>query len=307
MIKKVTYLFIISLAISCSTKTEESKAVKVPEVKPSHNQAPEGKIPLWEVEKLPHPESVALSPTKDYLFVSSMGNNKGEENPDGFLSKISLTGEVLDLKWVDGIRAPKGICILNDRLFVSAVTELLEISIESGEILKRHSSKDVIFLNDVTSDSKGNIYVSGMFENAIYKLDTDGNFTQIYINNDLNHPNGIFVSNNTIYIGTWGRVDNTKIDEDSTGHFYSLDMETNQLSQITSKKLGKIDGIQKYGNDLLISLWDAGEILKINLNGETKLIHKTEKSVGDFLYLEDSRQLFLPMNLQTRLEAHQLP
>jgi len=85
-----------------------------------------------------------------------------------------------------------------------------------------------------------------------------------------------------------------------------MNMKTKELTQITKEKLGRIDGIQRYGNQLMISLWGKGEVVSINDDGETQLIYDTGKSVGDILYIESSKQLFLPMNLQNGVEGYQL-
>jgi len=199
---KLLLLLGLIVCISCNQET------KVSETEQSSEQSESPKQIVSISEGVAHPESIVLAPSGDFLFVSNMAENQSEESPNGFISKVSLTGEILDLKWVDNIRAPKGICIANGKLYVSAVKELLEISLEDGKIMKRHTSDDVVFLNDVTADSKGNIYVSGMKESAIYKLDREGHFTEWYQNDEFNHPNGVFVSNDEkIYVGTWGRVD----------------------------------------------------------------------------------------------------
>jgi len=78
------------------------------------------------------------------------------------------------------------IAISNDgnKLYVSDITDLVEIDIASGKIIKRFNGPGSSFLNDVVADNLGNIYVSDTGTNTIYKLDTNfGNstFWQQYI------------------------------------------------------------------------------------------------------------------------------
>ena len=79
------------------------------------------------------------------------------------------------MNWVTGLNAPKGIAISNDnsKLYVSDITELVQIDIASGKIIKRFNAPGSSFLNDVVADSHGNIYVSDTDTNTIYKLDTN--------------------------------------------------------------------------------------------------------------------------------------
>ena len=78
-------------------------------------------------------------------------------------------------------KCTKGYSYLNDnsKLYVSDITDLVEIDIASGKIIKRFNAPGSSFLNDVVSDNQGNIYVSDTGTNTIYKLDT--NLARIHI------------------------------------------------------------------------------------------------------------------------------
>ena len=71
-------------------------------------------------------------------------------------------------------KCTKGLAISNDgnKLYVSDITDLVEIDIASGKIIKRFNGPGSSFLNDVVADNLGNIYVSDTGTNTIYKLDT---------------------------------------------------------------------------------------------------------------------------------------
>ena len=63
-------------------------------------------------------------------------------------------------------------------LYVADITDLVQIDIDSGKIIKRFNAPGSSFLNDVVADNQGNIYVSDTDTNTIYKLDTNpGNST----------------------------------------------------------------------------------------------------------------------------------
>ena len=48
------------------------------------------------------PESVLHDPTADVYLVSNIVGNPAEVDGDGFISRLSPSGEVLELRWIDG-------------------------------------------------------------------------------------------------------------------------------------------------------------------------------------------------------------
>jgi hypothetical protein len=288
--------------VSCNSGSEKSDKETI-KAETSGKEENTGFQSLWVKQGFVHPESIILSNDSSFLYISNIGNTDTRENPDGFISKVGLDGNIINLKWVDKIRSPKGLCLSGGKLYVSAVTELLEIDTASGKILRRHTSPDVQFLNDVTSDSARNVYVSGMFESAIYKLDTKGKFERWFQSNDLHHPNGVLVSGDQLFIGGWGRLKDTIVQEDSVGHLFSLSIKDKVLKKITADKPGKLDGIQLYGDKLIVSSWKAGEILVIEKDGKYNSVLKSETSLGDILYIQSKKQLFLPQNFQNEVRT----
>jgi streptogramin lyase len=74
----------------------------------------------------------------------------------------------------------------NSKLYVSDITDLVEINIANGQITNRYNAPGGAFLNDVVSDEQGNIYVSDTGTNAIYKLDNNKNHHYNYGYKTLN-------------------------------------------------------------------------------------------------------------------------
>ena len=93
---------------------------------------------LWETTNdLKNPESVAYAPKQNVLFVSNVNGNPTQKDQNGFISKVSPSnGNIIELNWVTGLNAPKGVAISNNnsRLYVSDITDLVEIDIDNGKI-----------------------------------------------------------------------------------------------------------------------------------------------------------------------------
>src|SRR5829696_5318088 len=129
---------------------------------------------VWEtLAELKTPESVVYAPKQDTLFVSNIDGKPDQKDQKGFISKISLSnGSITELNWITGLDAPKGMAIYNNsKLYVSDITDLVEIEIANGKITNRYNAPGSKFLNDVAVDNQGNIYVSDTDTNSIYILD----------------------------------------------------------------------------------------------------------------------------------------
>jgi hypothetical protein len=116
---------------------------------------------LWETpDDLKNPESVVYAPKQNVLYVSNIDGKPDQKDQNGFISKISPSnGSIVELNWITGLNAPKGMAIYNNnsssRLYVSDITDLVEIDIGSGKIIKRFNAPGSVFLNDVALDNQG--------------------------------------------------------------------------------------------------------------------------------------------------------
>jgi hypothetical protein len=73
-------------------------------------------------------------------------------------SHLRMGGDELD--WIKGLNALKGMAIYNNnissKLYVSDITDLIEIDIEGRKITNHFNAPGSAFLNDVALDDQGN-------------------------------------------------------------------------------------------------------------------------------------------------------
>ncbi|MDQ3835815.1 MAG: hypothetical protein M3270_02615, partial [Thermoproteota archaeon] len=200
---------------------------------------------VWETAtELKTPESVIYEPNENVLFVSNIDGAPDGKDNQGFISKVSpRNGSTIMLNWVTGLNAPKGMTIINNNttnntlLYVSDITDLVEIDINSGKIINRYNAPGSTFLNDVASDDQGYVYVSDTVTNTIYTLDTKNlgdNSTnnnnaslQVWLQTpELNGPNGLYVdnSNNKLIVASLGAFSNP------AGSIRVVDLQNRTLS-----------------------------------------------------------------------------
>src|SRR5690606_41616707 len=99
-------------------------------------------------------------------------HGQGQTHADGFISRGSAEGEILDLRWVTGFDNPKGLAVANGRLSVGDDKDMVEIDLDSGEIVARHAPADggPGQFNDCTADPMGNVYVFSSRLGTVFRL-----------------------------------------------------------------------------------------------------------------------------------------
>lgn len=253
---------------------------------------------IKKVEGFSHPESVVFNEQEKEFYVSNMG---GKEDGDGFISRVSAEGKIVDLKWIEDLKDPKGLLVVQDKLYVTNNTELIEIDIQNSEINKRISVTGAVSLNDLALDTAGSIYISDLGKSAIFMMDNKNKDSIFeYLNSkNLERVNGLYAKEDFLYAAAWG--------ENQDGNVLKIDMETRGIERITKNGIGNLDGIQPVGDSAFyISDWATGKIYLAKINGDLKEVLTSEKSAGDIYFDVEKNQLVLPMNHQNAVWWYQL-
>ena len=272
---------------------------------------------LWETANdLKNPESVAYSPKLNVLFVSNVNGKPTEKDQNGFISKVSpANGSIIELNWVTGLNAPKGIALSNNnnKLFVSDLTDLVEIDINTGKIIKRFNAPGSAFLNDVVSDKQGNIYVSDTITNTIYKLDGN-NITstlQPWLQSaQLNGPNGLHVdeSKNKLIVASLG-----KFSKPGAG-IEVVDLKNKTITPLgkegTTSPFGGLDGIESdpTGERYYVTDNPAGKLYLVNADGTGygTLIDLHTQGAADIGFIPSQSTVMIPLMKDNKLAAYKL-
>lgn len=165
------------------------------------------------------PESVLHDVAGDVYLVSNVNGDPFAEDDNGFVSRVSPAGEVLELKWLDGaadgitLNAPKGLAIAGGTLFVADINTVRMFDRETGEPMGAVPVEGSTFVNDVAAAPDGTIYFtdSGFapgFESsgtdAVYQLDDAGAATALATGDALGRPNGVAVDARGLWVVTFG-------------------------------------------------------------------------------------------------------
>ena len=118
-------------------------------------------VKVWETDSLMEvPESVLPDYKNKVLYVSNINGKDAWGKNRGSIGKVGLDGKIILVEWVGGLHAPKGMGLYKNNLYVADLTRVITIDVTSGKITSSVEVEGAQFLNDVTVDSKGNVYIS---------------------------------------------------------------------------------------------------------------------------------------------------
>src|SRR3954470_19548816 len=115
-------------------------------------------------------ESTLYAPGDNIIYTSNIEGDPSKKDGKGSIGTLKPDGTVVNARWATGLNAPKGMAMLNGKLYVADVDELVEINQNDGKISKRYPVKGAEFLNDVAADGS-KVYVSDTKTGKISVLD----------------------------------------------------------------------------------------------------------------------------------------
>ena len=277
----------------------------------SVSYAPAGEVKLekaWETDAIfKLPESVIYDKKRDILYVSNINEAGFEHLGNGFISKVSTDGKVVDMNWVLGLDAPKGLTISNDKLYATDINALVEIDIETGKILNRYVAPAAIHLNDVAADDKGQVYAADTLTDSIYRLNSIGLFAMWLNDAGLEAPNGLHVEGKNMIIGSWGFPTDGFATE-VPGHLKTVSLINKSIKSLgNGKPVGALDGVESDGKGAYyVTDWTAGTLLHIKANGEFKELLKLSPGAADHEVILEKNLIIIPLMKDNKIVAYKI-
>ena len=257
----------------------------------------------WSIDNLNQPESVVTDASNNYLYVSNINGAPTELNEQGYISKITSEGQVLDQHWITGLNAPKGMAIIGKHLFVADMQTVHMIDIDQGKVIKQFLAPNAKMLNDVTASPDGDVYISDFLGGEIYQL-SNNQLSVWFRDEQLPYPNGLLWHNDQLLIGNWGKAINPDFTTQTPGSLYQLNPTTMRLSAVSSGvELGNIDGIVSINNSLYVSDWISGELFELN-DKERRLSLSLSKGLADIGATATS--LYTPLMMDNKVIAWEI-
>jgi hypothetical protein len=250
-------------------------------------------VKKWETDTtLKVPESVLYDAGNQVLYVANIEGQPGEKDGKGSIGKVGLDGKIIAASWVAGLNAPKGMALFNNTLWVSDIDEMVAIDISTGTVTSRIPIDSAMFLNDVTVDKKGVVYVSDSRTKKVHRV--ENGMPTIYLEN-LKGPNGLLFHRKALYV-----LDN--------GGMYKVG-KNKSLKKIADGMEGGTDGVEHVkGKDFIVSCW-GGVIYYVKSDGtKEKLLDTREQKINsaDIGYDAKNRIVYVPTFWKNNVVAYEL-
>ena len=240
---------------------------------------------LNTISGLVSPESV-VQDAKGDIYVSEIG--EFNKDGDGKITRISIDGKLST--FASGMDDPKGLTFIGKSLYVTDKNRVLKVELNGKWTVFGSTMafpQTPVFLNDITSDDAGNLYVSdsGNLKSggAIYKIAQNKKITLV-LNEDTPEilaPNGLWIIKNDLY----------EVDF-SSGILYKINLKNKSISKIADG-FGGGDGLIKSGNNFFVSDWKNGKIFKLQ-GGKVSLFKDGFSAAADIALTYDKKSIMTP-------------
>mgnify|MGYP002629777321 CR=1 FL=1 len=263
---------------------------------------------VWSItEGLKAPESAYVDPKSGFLFLSQIGEGGGKaKDGDGWISKLTIEGKMVEDRWVTGLNAPKGVRSHENTLWVSDITRIVGIDIAKGKIIHDIEIEGALFLNDVATGPDGTVYVSDMAAGKVY-AHKNGKTSVFVEGPEIEHPNGLLVHGGKLYLGGWGKNLKDDFSTDPLGRLLAIDLKTKKQTAITPKPTGNLDGVEADGTGgFVVTDWRAGKVFHIKKRGKVRTLMSLPQGTADHAFLPYKKWLILPEMLVNKLTAFDL-
>lgn len=306
-----------AFGVACS-QTPAPETPAQPETPPAAVDAPkepEASAPIVIKDAgFQTPESILHETTADIYLLSNTNGNPLAKDDNGFISKLSPEGKVLELKWIDGsaadveLNAPKGLGISNGKLYVADIDVIRIYDLATGKPQSPIKVDGASFLNDVAVGPDGIVYVSdtglkagkdGALEpakkDAIYKVDTAGKLSTLIKGESLGAPNGLSADATGLWVATW------------QGKVYRVTNDGKQEAALTAPG-AQLDGVAQTGDgNVIVSSWEKSMVYLQTADGQFSPLLSDLKSPADIGYDSKRGQVMVPLFMDNAVQIQKLP
>ncbi len=246
------------------------------------------------------PESVLHDAEADVYLVSNIHGQPLDPDGNGFISRLSPGGKVLELKWIDGtkdgvtLNAPKGMTIAGDLLYVADLSALRTFDRKTGEPRGAIEVEGATFLNGLTTGPDGTVYFTdtgfkpggGGFvpagNEAVYRL-VDGKAEALLKIPNMGHPNGVVVDDQGVLVCTFGGDELFRIGDQARAEIQEL-------------PTGSLDGlIYTTSGEIYVSSWEGASVMRGKVGGVFAAVLEGVRAPAGLGYDAKRDRLLLPL------------
>lgn len=248
---------------------------------------------IWRATGFKTPESVLFDEANGRLIVSNINGGPVAADGNGYLSILSTDGKVVAEKWVSGMDAPKGMAIARGKLYAADITKVRVVDLATGKLIQSIDIPGSVFLNDMTADSSGVVYVSDMMANTIHRI--DGDKAELWIKDEaLAMPNGVLADDDRLIVVSWGKGLKPDFTTQQPGGILAVDFKTKAITPLSgAEQVGNLDGVILRDGSVYFTDYMAGGLYRYKPGAPVEKLDKLKPGSADIG--TDGKTIFIPM------------
>jgi len=236
------------------------------------------------------PESAVWDNNRSRWLISNAGN--------GCISQVDSCGDISN--FAVNLNSPKGLCIVNDTLYVADVTHIRGYLLSTREALFTMDIPESEFLNDVTADDSY-LFISDTFCDLIYRMNLCSHEVETYVTQEIGSPNGLYFDreDNRLLLVSF-RV-NSPVQQ--------IDLRDGNVSTIIDTELSNLDGISRDGNgNYYVSSWGTNAVYRLQSDFSNQVVVADGfNGPADIFYDTEHNILAIPLMTDNRLILRRTP
>ena len=259
----------------------------------------------WTLGGFAHPESVKLDLAHGVLYVTSIGGGPLDKDGNGFISKVSKDGKMLEEKWITGLNGPKGIVISGFKMYVTDIDQMIEIDTRTKVVVK-YDAVGAKFLNDPAIDAEGNVYASDIAKSTIWQL-KDGKMSVWYDKPGMQNPNGLrVIRGDKLLVAGFGTGMHDDGAMDKNGNLFTIDLKTKELKNFgDGRPVGTLDGLERdYHHGFFATDFNHGALYDIQRDGSFATILTLKPGSADMDQYDFGKTVVIPQMLENQVDGY---
>lgn len=259
----------------------------------------------WTLSQgLSKPESVVYDGNRDLFYVSNINGDAAAKDGNGYISRISGDGTMLEAQWVAGLNAPKGLALRGDTLFAADIDTLVEIDVISGSVVSRYEAEGALFLNDVTDRPMGSLYVSDSRSNILYRL-SNKRLAAWLADPRIQSPNGLYADRDYLIVAAG---DDEAAKPGDQRYLRKISYDKNDITPVLNRTpLGRIDAVESDGRGgYFLTDWANGTVLRFTQDAGITEVAKPGRGAADLHFVAAKTLLVVPIMMSNQLTAYEV-
>ncbi|MBV6644786.1 MAG: hypothetical protein KI790_05025 [Cyclobacteriaceae bacterium] len=249
---------------------------------------------VWSNSNFKVPESAAFDQNTQTLYISNIASK--DDPQDGYITKVSVDGEILEEKFITGLEDPKGVDTYQGELYVSDHPFVKIFDLEDGQETARYEIPNAGKLNDLSVSSDGEVFVNDQDNGKTYRVRNDS-LSLYFTDTTQSRPNGVLSLSDGILLTYMSSGDLVYVNDQL------------RSAEILSSEIGAGDGIESDGHGNYFITDFKGRILHYS-TGQTEISVLLDvlgqERVADPEYIPSKTLLIVPRHKDNTVDAYQV-